>query len=118
MAGALTDYWNMDDDELYTRLGAALLGTRLGVSPEDHDRDRRFGKQWFERQIGELQRRICHDKRVKGLLGTTASDRFVDAATIAQLLSEHDDYAVNAPLIAVLVARLGLGTLCANVAGG
>lgn len=118
MDSALNDYWEMGDDELYALLGAALLGTRLGVSPEEQDRDRRFGKQWLERQTSELRRRICTDKRVRGLLGTTTSDRFIDAVTIAQLLGEHDDYAINAPLIAVLLARVGLGTFCANLPGG
>ena len=112
------DYWDFSNDDLYEMLGASLLGVGIGISPEDRDNHRRFGKQWFARQYGELQRRICDDKRVRELTGTTVSDRFVDAAAIVELLSQHDDYRANAALIAVLVARIGLGAFCANVKAG
>lgn len=114
----IQDYWDFSDDDLYKMLGASLLGVGIGISPEDQDNHRRFGKQWFARQYGELQRRICNDKRVRELTGTTVSDRFVDAAAVVELLGQHDDYAANAALIAVLVARIGLATFCANIKKG
>jgi hypothetical protein len=108
------EYWDRSDDDLYELLGAALLGEGRGLSPEEQDDQRRFGRQWFARQHDELQRRICRDKRVRQLIGTTASDRFIDAVTISEILSSHDDLGLNAALLAVLVARVGLGTFCAN----
>jgi hypothetical protein len=113
------EYWDKTDDELYERLGSSLLGTpTAGISPDEQDRSRRYGKQWFGRQQSELKRRICNDKRVRELTGNTVSDRIVDAAAIADLLGQHNDYAMHAALIAVLVARIGLGTFCANLKTG
>lgn len=76
------DYWDLSDDDLYEVLGASLLGVGIGISPENNYR--RFGKRRFARQHGELQRRICNDKRIRELTGTTVSDHLVDAAAIVE----------------------------------
>ncbi|MGH3611050.1 MAG: hypothetical protein ACRDRK_00205 [Pseudonocardia sp.] len=110
------DYWDCDDDELYELLGAALLGTgAVGISPEEQDRNRRFGKRWFDRQYHELQQRVCTQKTVRDLIGQPTSDRLVDAGTVAGLLAQQDDYGANSVLIAVLITRIGLSAFCANV---
>ncbi|MER5894151.1 hypothetical protein [Streptomyces sp. NPDC001876] len=105
-------YWDKSDEELYSLLGAELLGEGLGLSPEDQENHRRFGKQWFANKHSELQRKICHHEKTQGLLGTTGSDRLIDAFTIHELLTDLDDDPTTAALIAVLVARVGLGTFC------
>ncbi|KDN81196.1 hypothetical protein [Kitasatospora cheerisanensis] len=112
-------YWDKSDDELYELIGAALLGDGPGLSPEDEEEHRRFGREWFTNKHRELQRRICHDPRLQGLLGTTSSDRLLDAAGIYGVLQglEGDSAvtgAVNSAVLAVLVARIGLGTFCVN----
>jgi hypothetical protein len=112
----ITSYSERSDDELYELLGAALLGTgTVGISPEEQDRNRRFGKQWFDRQYAELQRRICTQKTVQDLVGQSRSDRMVDAGTIAGLLAQQEDFGPNSLLIGVLVARIGLSVFCAGV---
>ena len=110
------DYWHRADDELYELLGASLLGSgSVGISPEEQDRNRLFGRRWFERQYHELQQRICTDKKVRDLIGESVSDRMVDAGTVAGLLAQQDDYGANAVLIAVLITRIGLSAFCATV---
>jgi hypothetical protein len=111
----LQKYWDKDDDQLYELLGASLLGVHIGMSPEEQDRNRRFGKQWFDRQYHELQKRVCLDERVSDHLGTNLSDRILDVGALVGLLGAHDDYGINAVLISVLIARIGLGTFCAGV---
>jgi hypothetical protein len=109
-------YWGKSDEELYAILGAELLGDGLGISPEDQENSARFGKEWFTNKHRQLQRRICTHERVQGLLGTSTSDRFLDAVTIYELLKELGDDTVNAAVVAVLVARVGLGSYCSKMA--
>jgi hypothetical protein len=75
---------------------------------------RRFGKGWFGNKRRELQRRICHHDKLKGFLGNSSSDRAIDAAAIYELLQDLGEDSVNAGVLAVLIARVGLGTFCAN----
>ncbi|MBQ0977848.1 MULTISPECIES: hypothetical protein [Micromonospora] len=108
-------YWTKTDDELYALLGAELLGEGVGLSPEDDESHRRFGKEWFSNKHRELQRKVCHDERIQPLLGTTGSDRLVDAITVAETLRLLDDASLPAiGLVAVLIARVGLGEFCRN----
>jgi hypothetical protein len=112
-------YWHRTDDELYELLGASLLGSRaVGISPEEQDRNRRFGRRWFDRQYHEIQQRVCTDRKVRDLAGESVSDRVIDAVTVAGLLAQQDDYGVNAVLIAVLVTRIGLRAFCATAKPG
>ena len=107
-------YWDKTDDELFELLGADLLGEGRCIAPEDQDAQRRFGKEWFESKHQDLQRKVCHQKKIQGLLGTTGSDRLLDAATIYELLQHLGEEPVTAGVLAVLVARIGLGTFCVN----
>jgi hypothetical protein len=107
-------YLDKTDDELYELLGAALLGDGLGIAPEDKDEHRRFGRGWFGNKRRELQRKICHHDKLKGFLGNSTSDRAIDAAAIYELLQNLGEDTVNAGVLAVLIARVGLGTFCAN----
>ncbi|MFD3874421.1 hypothetical protein [Streptomyces sp. NPDC058623] len=107
-------YWNKTDEELYALLGAELLGDGLGLSPEDEESHRKFGKKWFTSKHDELQRRICHDEKAQSFLGTTSTDRVIDAVTVYELIGDFAGDAKTAALIAVLVGRVGLGTFCRN----
>ncbi|WP_327236137.1 hypothetical protein OG349_21450 [Streptomyces sp. NBC_01317] len=107
-------YLDKTDDELFELLGAGLLDDGLGISPADRGANRRFGKQWFEHKHRDLQRKICHQERVRGLLGTTGSDRVLDAAAVYEVLQHLGEEPATAGVLAVLVARIGLGSFCAN----
>ncbi|GHA54272.1 hypothetical protein GCM10010372_63050 [Streptomyces tauricus] len=107
-------YWDKTDDELYALLGAELLGEGLGLSPEDEEGQREFGREWFADKHAELQRRICHHEKVQPFLGTTSTDRLLDAITVQELIADFAGDAKTAVLIAVLVGRVGLGMFCRN----
>lgn len=107
-------YWGKSDDELYALLGAELLGEGLGLSDDDEDDCRRFGKEWFAKKHRELQRTICHHDRVRPFIGTTGSDRLLDAAAIYEALQHAGEDVTTAAVLAVLVARVGLGSFCQN----
>jgi hypothetical protein len=111
---SVEEYWGNSDEELYALLGAALLGEGVGLSPEDEESERQFGKQWFIKKHRELQRRICHHEQVQGLIGTSGSERLIDAYAIQELLGDFAGDPTTAALIAVLVARVGLGSFCHN----
>ncbi|BAJ33182.1 MULTISPECIES: hypothetical protein [Kitasatospora] len=113
-------YWGLSDDELYEIIGEAVLGGGLGAGPEDRRRFRVFGRGLFEEMHRDLQRKICHHERLRGLIdadGGTRAD-VTDAAGIAKVLEElgggtgHPvlDYAA----VGVLVSRIGLRAFCAN----
>ncbi|MEV3938741.1 hypothetical protein AB0K52_22560 [Glycomyces sp. NPDC049804] len=108
----LEQYWDKSDDELYELLGAALQGEGLGLGPSDRRRHRKFGREWFEKRHRELQRRICHDRRLQGFLGSSRSDRLVDAAAIYEVLQQIGEDVVAIPLLSVLIARVGLSEFC------
>ncbi|MFJ6900609.1 hypothetical protein [Streptomyces hokutonensis] len=108
------EHFQKSDDELYALLGAELLGEGLGLSPEDEDSQRRFGKQWFANKRRELQQKICFHEKARHLLGTSSSDRLIDAYTVYELLGHFDYDPKTAALVAVLVARVGLGSFCHN----
>jgi hypothetical protein len=110
----LEQYRDKTDDELYELLGAALQGEGLGLGPSDRRRHRKFGKEWFEQRHRELQRRICHDHRLQGFLGSSLSDRLVDAAAVYEVLQQIGDDVVAIPLVSVLIARVGLSEFCKN----
>lgn len=107
-------YWEISDDELYEMLGAALLGEGPGVSPDDKDSHRSFGRSWFANKKRDLQRIVCHAEVVQGLLGSSTSDRFIDAGAVYELLQGHGHDPVDAAILAVLIVRIGLGTFCAT----
>ncbi|GGX25360.1 hypothetical protein GCM10010297_53190 [Streptomyces malachitofuscus] len=107
-------FLNKTDDALYELLGSSLLGHGLGVSSEDPDHARRFGREWFDRQLPELRRRVCGHERLRGAHGASASDRAVDALALYEILGDFGGSPTHAALVAVLVVRIGVGTLCAG----
>ncbi|NEA37448.1 hypothetical protein [Streptomyces sp. SID13031] len=107
-------FWDSSDDELFARLGAGLLGEGLGISPDEQESHRRFGMTWFANKRRDLQQIVCHAEVMQGLLGTSRSDRIIDAAAVYELLQENGHDPVNAAVLAVLIARVGLGAFCAT----
>lgn len=115
--GGLADYIDLPDEELYGILGRQLLGGGgLGVAPDDQGDDAaRFGRTWFRGFHATLQEKVCGSPRIQPFLGSSGSDRLVDAATIYQLVQDLGDDSVNYFVVAVLIGRIGLGTFCAGV---
>lgn len=110
----LDDYLAKTDKEIYELIGIELEGAAIGFGPADRRRLRKLGKEWFEEKQRMLQSAVCHHERLQGFLGTTGSDRLVDAAAIFEVLQQLGDDLIAAPLLAVLIARVGLGEFCRN----
>jgi hypothetical protein len=107
-------YFEKSDDELFELIGEALEGDVIGFGPSDRRRLRKLGRSWFEEKRREMQATVCHHPRLQGFLGTSGSDRLVDAAAIYEVLQKIGDDLIAAPLLAVLIARVGLGEFCRN----
>jgi hypothetical protein len=114
MTATVEQLWPLSDDELFARLGRSLMQDGHDMSPNDDDGHRRFGVGWFRRHYADLRRHICGDERLDVVTRHSAADRTVDAITVQQILSNFAEYSTNAALIAVLVVRLGLSSLCAG----
>ncbi|CAM5551631.1 hypothetical protein [Streptomyces avidinii] len=108
------EFLQKTDSELYALLGSSLLGETIGAAPSDPDRPRRFGREWFNGQLGALRTRICGHERLKGVAGTSVSDRAIDAHLLFEILGDFGGNPANTALIAVLAARIGVGTLCSG----
>ncbi|SDT39434.1 hypothetical protein [Actinoplanes derwentensis] len=115
MTHPVAAYADLDEETLYAELGRHLLGDGLGISPDDGDSASDYGRRWFADRYHRLQQTVCLQPRARALLGTTGSDRIVDAAAIFELLPEAAEDPMKAALLAVLIARVGLGTFCSNV---
>lgn len=113
----VASYLEMTEDELFTILGLELLGTGLGVSPDDRSEARDYGRRWFSNRYSQLRRSICLHPKAKTFSSGSASDHVVDAAAIYELVVDLPEDPIKAAVIAVLVARIGLGTFCAGVSG-
>ncbi|CAL9638247.1 hypothetical protein [Streptomyces sp. enrichment culture] len=111
---SVDEYLKKTDDELYALLGASLLGDTLGAAPTDPDRPRRYGREWFNGQLGALRNRICGHERLRGVAGTSTSDRVIDAFALCEILGDFGGNPARTALVAVLVARIGVGSLCSG----
>ncbi|MGW0537408.1 hypothetical protein [Streptomyces sp. NPDC003032] len=111
---SVDDYLNKTEDELYALLGTSLLGDTLGAGPSDPDLPRRFGQEWFHGQLDDLRNRICGHERLKAAVGTSHSDRVIDSYALCEILGDFGGDPTKAALVAVLVARIGVGALCSG----
>ncbi|MEU3549432.1 hypothetical protein [Streptomyces longwoodensis] len=100
------------EEQLFAALGAELVGGGLGLGGEDQDANERFARKWFSRNVDELRSKICFTPQAQGLMGSKG-DRTVEAATIAELLSEATSLGSHpSMLVSVLIARMGLTMFC------
>jgi hypothetical protein len=98
-------YENRTDDELYEALGAAMLGSGLGVSPGDQDRFRRFARAWFDNKIGQLRQRIRDSETYRIWAETAGPGQAVDSNIVAGALQEKGEDENTAAPLAVLLSR-------------
>jgi hypothetical protein len=113
----LADLADKSDDELYELLGAEVEGDSLGFGPGDLWHLRRIGKEWFDDHLEDLQRAVCRNKVATHFTGHKAGDWILDATAVKGALETIDEQYQAIPVIAVLIARIGLSTFCRNVPG-
>lgn len=115
--GQVDEYLDKSEKELYQLLGATLLGEGVGFGPGDAARFGKFGKKWFDEKWEELRSRICGNSAVKALAESPESDRVVQVSTLTDLLGTIEGESSHTLLLAVLITKLGLNTLCRGRAG-
>lgn len=108
----IDEYLDKSEKELYQLLGATLLGEGRGFGPGDVARFGKFGKKWFSDKWNELRGKVCGNSSVKALSESPESDRVVQVSTLVDLLGTIEGPASHHVLVAVLITKLGLNTLC------
>ena len=102
----------MTEAQLYAALGAELLGTGQGFGLEDISRARRYAKSWLEEQSNDLQKKVCGSTSVKRLLEQESTDLAANVITVTAVLESPLRSHAVASIVAVFVARRGLGNYC------
>lgn len=105
VADLVGKYDTQPDDDLYTALGGALLGTGLGVAPSDVDRFRRFAKTWLANRKRKLLTRIQESETYRIWAATAGPGQAAEATVLAGSLHEDGDEEDTAAIVAVLIAR-------------
>lgn len=94
-------------DELWNKYGESIGLAATGESPIE------AAKRNFNRRLGEIKMIICNDKIIKSFISDPGTTTLVDLALIftGKLVSEKFG-GIDVCAVGVLVARLGLLTLC------
>lgn len=108
--------WDVDDEDLWGLLGAALLSGGHGMSGDpgdEHFMD--FARQWFEWNTNGIRAMVCTDTTSRRLLDDSHGDLLTVAAGVADLLASSFGRPAAATL-GVLIARYGLYRFCSIAA--
>lgn len=115
LADLVGRYDAQPDDDLYTALGGALLGSGLGVAPADLDRFRRFAKTWLGNKKRKLRNRIHESDTYRMWAQTAGPGQVAEPAITAGILCAGGDDADTAAIVAVLMARDELAATAARI---
>lgn len=119
MSADIDGLLDRDTDKLYELLGrttmAGAVGA-LGLSPKEF---LEAGKRWLDGRLDSLKSRVCASRPlrtfVEGKESAEASKHIVAAIAlaIAVLIEDtHDELAAEAAIAGVLLARMGVRSLC------
>jgi hypothetical protein len=108
----LREYLGLDEDDLLELLGAELLGTGPGFGPEDFERQIRFAREWLQRRQRDLREKLCPDV-AQTISRREKLDAMADAAAVADALAAAFGKP-SASIVAVILLRRGLASLCSD----
>ena len=104
------DLSDLDDNELFARLGALSVGAEtINRSGDDTDLIGR-GQNWLERNLAKLRDQICDNDQIDKVRG----DKALEIATIAEIIGTWAFGSSGALIIATILTRQGLDQLCAT----
>jgi hypothetical protein len=109
----VTLVWNSSEDQLFELLGAELLGGGLGVGADDPEHASRFARKWFLSRRNKLREKLC-GKTIVESMTTESGARMVEITTIMELMGQEFGSDQVHLLLAVLLLRQGLTTLCGD----
>ncbi|MFJ9726869.1 hypothetical protein ACIRP3_29325 [Streptomyces sp. NPDC101209] len=101
----------LDEDELYSRLGGALLGDGYDFGPSDGAEYAEFARRWLKDRLNIIQQQICGRREIRALRGTVESNFATEVATMTDFLASVYGKP-PASIIAVILARRGLNSIC------
>jgi len=107
----MTGLESLDEDELYSLLGATLLGEGYGFGPSDGAEYAEFARRWLKDRFNIIQRQICGRREIQALRGTVESNFATEVATLTDFLASVYGKP-SASIIAVILARRGINSLC------
>lgn len=110
----ITELADKSDDELYEILGAEVEGDSLGFGPGDLWRLRTIGKEWFDDHFEDLQKAVCRHPVALHFSGYKGGDWAADALAILPALETVGEKFYALPVLAVLIARIGISSFCHN----
>lgn len=101
----------LTEQQLFAQLGAEILvSSKMGTVVSDVQKAQ-VGRNWFKGHLGDIQAAICGNPSIKDL--ATKGDTAALVAAVTPLLS-FSPTATATATIAVLLARIGLRSICAG----
>ena len=108
----IDEYLSKSDRELFQQLGAVLLGQGPGFGPTDGTRFGKFGKKWFNDKLEVYRGKLCGHPAVQALIESPESNRAIQVSALVDILSSIENESSHTLLVAVLITKLGLDSLC------
>ena len=94
----------LPDEDVLAALGAALLGSGLGVTPADQSRFRRFAVEWLDKKRESLWVRIRQSETYQLWAATAGPGQVVEPDVVAKILRSEEGEDIAVPL-AVAIHR-------------
>lgn len=103
---------SLSQDELLEEIGEELIRKRLRarLEPRKTETAMQRGQEWFEANIGHLERAVCFEPAVRRMV-ENPSDNQVLVAALLDLISSIV-VGVSPVTVAVLLVKRGVHTLC------
>jgi hypothetical protein len=101
----------LTEQELFTQLGVDILrSSKMGTLVSDAQKAQ-VGRNWFKGHLGDIRAAVCGNSSIEDL--ATKGDTTALVAAVTPLLN-FSPTAAAATTIAVLLARIGLRSICAG----
>uniref|UniRef100_UPI003F49843C hypothetical protein n=1 Tax=Nonomuraea sp. CA-252377 TaxID=3240003 RepID=UPI003F49843C len=111
MSNDLRTLLDLDDEDLYGRLGETLLSEGRDFGSRDLAEFAEFGRRWVNDRTQELRATICGRPEVAAIQDGPAGDLITEAATLTDVISALYGKPA-AGILAVILLRRGLNVLC------
>jgi hypothetical protein len=103
--------WIAPEEDLLASLGASLLGEGIGFGIEDPLHKRRFAEAWLIARRDRIRDQVCSDPVVRAILEAEPAQRLLEAATVADALTQLAGRPALS-VLTVIVLRRGAQRIC------
>jgi hypothetical protein len=108
------EYFQMDESQLWGELGKAIKEERMGILPEDEDRnisEAAAGFSFFKRQLNNIKKIFCADAIVQQFTNEQRRDIAFFVATVIDTISAYYGK-VSGTIILVQLYKIGIDRFC------